>query len=64
MVRLSFHVAMFLSSTRKTPTVYPSIPHTLPLPTGIKVVSGATAKEVTKEADGTLSVHLENGEVR
>lgn len=32
--------------------------------TGIKVVSGATAKEVTKEADGTLSVHLENGEVR
>jgi glutathione reductase (NADPH) len=30
---------------------------------GIKVVSGATAKSVTKEADGSLTIALENGDV-
>jgi glutathione reductase (NADPH) len=30
---------------------------------GINVVSGSVSKEVTKEADGTFTLHLENGEV-
>jgi glutathione reductase (NADPH) len=30
---------------------------------GINVVPGSVAKEVTKEADGTFTLHLENGQV-
>ena len=30
---------------------------------GMKVISGATAARVEKESNGTLTVHLQNGEV-
>lgn len=30
---------------------------------GVNVVPGSIIKEITKEADGTMTIHLENGKV-
>lgn len=35
----------------------------LVIPLGVNVITGSIMKEITKEADGTMTVHLENGKV-